>query len=204
MTITDPATPTSPADPTTPTVWRRHGKLLGVVGLAVALLVGGIVGATAVTTSHDAGIVSTPAPLVPATTDAQVCGDLARVGAGFYNGYFSAMMIAGREGRLASTNADPITLAAQLGALTTVGAPANQIDGSDAIAHASPAVASAMFSMVKDADRIAQSAANTAVTGLALVNDISPVITSFSKALVACSQAGYQPTYFDPHALLGR
>ena len=102
-----------------------------------------------------------------------------------------------------STEISPISLAAELGVLTTIGAPPDQIDGSEAISNASPPVRTAMVSMVRDAERLTTAAVNTGVTGVQLVGDMTPILTSFTSSLVACSHAGYQPPWFSPQELVG-
>lgn len=149
-------------------------------------------GTTSATTASAAVTATTPAL---AAADAPVCGSLGQVGRAFYEGSYSDLM------KTQSTTVDPIQLAAQLSALTTVGAPPGSINGAAAIAAASPAVSVALITLTRDADRIAQryiGVAQGAVTG----SDVTPIIDSFTEALIACTRAGYQPIWFDPAALL--
>ncbi|WP_224403545.1 hypothetical protein [Pseudonocardia sp. ICBG1034] len=132
------------------------------------------------------------------STDQQVCGDLERVGGAFYNGYYKQLMLSGGH-----ADAVPIQLAAQVSVLTTIGAPDGEIDGATAIAGASQAVGSAMTGMVRDAAIIGKGAANSSVSGVDHIPDMTSLLTAFTTATVECSKAGYQPSWFDPSELTG-
>lgn len=176
--------------------------MLKLACLAVAaLLAGGCSGGDQETSAPAPG--SGAASMTPTATggttavsaDAAVCGSLGKVGRAFYEGAYTDLI------EDETTAVQPIQLAAQLGALATTGAPEGEIDGSAAIAAASPAIRQPMIAMTRDADRLAQrfvDVAQGAVTG----SDVTAVVNTFTNALVACSRAGYQPVWFDPAALL--
>lgn len=175
----------------------------GVVALLLVTAAAGCAAAvvgtpTAGPSSAPTTVASTPAAVSP--TDAQVCGDVERLGERFYTKTFAPLIM--QPGTNASTNVTPIELSAQLAALTTIGSEPGELDGSDAIAAASPGVSSAMITMVRDADRLAQRFADASVSGVVVGSDVTPIVNSFTDALIACTQAGYQPTWFDPEALV--
>lgn len=149
--------------------------------------------ASPVTSSR--GVTRTSQP--PATTDKVICGDLEKLGNTFYADTYAPMMKSGG----ASMNVQASTLSAQLAVLTTVGAEPGEIDGTAAIGEASPKVRKEVFSMVKDADRLAQHFADVAKGGLGANPDLTAMLTSFTGALVACAEAGYSPSWFKPHEL---
>jgi hypothetical protein len=147
-----------------------------------------------------APIVTTSAPSV-STTDVKVCTGVAGLGErgkGFYPTYKQLMQTQGR-----AMTMQPIELSAQLAVLTTVAAEENQIDGSAIINQASPDVRLAVTKMTRDADRLAQHYADVAQGGLAGNSDLTPIVNSFTGALIACAKAGYQPSWFNPQELNG-
>lgn len=152
------------------------------------------------TSTAPTSAVRTPVAAV-ATADAEVCGDLERVGESFYTDTFAPMLM--ENGTDLSLNVEPLQLSAQLAALTTIGAETGQIDGAEAIGNTSAAVRTPMITMVRDADRLAQRFVDASVTGVLVGNDVTEIVTSFAEALAACTTAGYQPAYFDPAALIG-
>lgn len=191
-----------PPPPAPPTRRTRPGWVL------VALIVGAALVASA-TWAIARPAASEPSPSGPApvaapaetasfTTDSTVCGDLDRVGGAFYNGYYKQLMVTG--GR---ATAVPVQLAAQTMALTTVGAPQGQIDGSTAIASASPAVGSAMTGMVRDAAIVGKGSADSSATGANQIPDMTSMLTTFTTSTVECTKAGYQPSWFNPQELTG-
>lgn len=148
------------------------------------------------------GLITTPVTTTTTgnpqgSTDELVCTSLAKTGQAFYEKTYSPVM------HKTELRVDPISLAAQLGALTTTGAPSGSIDGTSAVLNASPTVREKLTIMVRDADRIAQRYADAA-TGAVIGSDITPIVNSFTDALIACSKAGYQPRWFDPKSLVSR
>ncbi|MHA6780267.1 hypothetical protein ACVGOW_04590 [Pseudonocardia saturnea] len=139
------------------------------------------------------------AAVTPVNTDAQVCGDLEQLGGTFYTETFAPLLT--QDQNNVSMNVVPIELSAQLAVLTTIGAATGEISGAEAIANSSPTVRAPMITMVQDADRLAERFAATSLSGVLASSDVTAILTSFAKALVACTQAGYQPSYFDPIAL---
>ncbi|BBG01301.1 MULTISPECIES: hypothetical protein [Pseudonocardia] len=200
-----PAGPPS-APPAPAPVARR----IGPWWLVAAVLVGALLAAsvtwaiarpatpepTSSAPSSPSLISSAPAVPTAATTDQQVCGDLDRVGGAFYNGYYKQLMLSGGH-----ADAVPIQLSAQTSALTTVGAPAGQIDGAAAIAAASPAIGSAMTGMVRDAAIAGKGAADSSVSGVNHIPDLTSLLTTFTTSTVECTKAGYQPSWFNPSEL---
>ena len=96
----------------------------------------------------------------------------------------------------------PVELAAQLAGLTTVAAEGDGIDGSAIVDQAGSDIRLPVSTMIRDADRLAQHYADVVKGGLSANSDMTPIITSFTNALVACTKAGYQPTWFKPEELV--
>lgn len=94
-------------------------------------------------------------------------------------------------------------LSSQLRSLAAIGAPQGETDGSAAINAASPDVRLPLLKVVRDADRLAQRFADIAngSPGSGVDRELTSVIHSFTDALVACTRAGYAPTWFDPNDL---
>lgn len=97
-------------------------------------------------------------------------------------------------------NIDPLTLTSQLRALTKVGATSGD-DGSAAINEASPDVRLALNNMIQDADRMAQHYADVASGMPTAESDVTPIVNTYTGALVACTKAGFRPKWFDPNEL---
>lgn len=140
---------------------------------------------------------STPsaAVTIAVTTDETVCLSLEKTGHGFYPTYASIM-------KKQPVSIQPIELSAQMAVLSTTGAVEGSIDGAGAINQASPDLRLKLSTMVRDATQTAQRFADAA-TGAVAGSDITPIVNSFTSALVACTKAGYQPSWFDPAALTG-
>ena len=150
--------------------------------------------------------VTTTAPLATVTTvstanfDRKVCAGedwLAQRGQGFYPTYRQLMQSGGQ-----GMSISPVELAAQLAGLTTVAAEGDGIDGSAIVDQAGSDIRLPVSTMIRDADRLAQHYADVAKGGLSANSDMTPIITSFTNALVACTKAGYQPTWFKPEELV--
>jgi hypothetical protein len=137
-----------------------------------------------------------PTTTASAVTDAEVCGSLERTGKPFYPTYAQLM-------KNEKLTIKPIVLSAQLATLSTTGVPegSSEIDGTSVINNASPVTRESLTRMVRDADRLAQRYADAA-TGATVGSDITEIVNSFTDALVTCTKAGYQPTWFDPEVLL--
>jgi hypothetical protein len=136
------------------------------------------------------------------TTDAKVCAGedgLEQRGKAFYPTYKQLMQTHGQ-----AMSVKPIELSAQLAVLTTVAAEGNEIDGSATINQASSDVRLAVTKMVRDADRLAQHYADVAKGDLSANSDVTPIINSFTDALIACSKAGQQPSWFNAQELKGQ
>lgn len=140
---------------------------------------------------------ATATPAAAATTDADVCRSLERTGKPFYPTFAQLM-------KNETLNIEPITLSAQLAALSTTGVAqgSNEIDGTSVINKASPDLREKITRLVRDADRLAQRFADAA-QGAAVGPDVTDIVNSFTGALIACHQAGYPPSWFDPKALVG-
>lgn len=150
-----------------------------------------------------------PAPAEPADTDEQVCGDLERIGERFYVDMYEPFMTSGTFPQSEMAAEESGTVAAVVGALSMVGAPEGEIDGSEAISQASQPVSEALARMTGDADRSAQRIVDSGLSGMVSGYDLGGVdltqlVTSFTDSLIACTDAGYQPSYFDPYGLTGQ
>lgn len=163
-------------------------RVLGVVG---ALLIATAISGCAVESAPAPA--AAPAQAAPvATTDAQVCGDLGRLGRAFQEGTLKPYIAT------ASFTAPPIEIAAQLAALTTIGAPKDEIDGTATISMASLDVRTKMFTMIRNAERLSRAIADATVGGSAMPTwqDMKAMMDSFAAAGGACHAAGYTPAYF--------
>lgn len=183
-------------------------SLVCAVAIAVSVTVIYIVtrsdsGSAATSTGSTAsGSTISSAASVPASSydtyragNARACAALEQYGRAFYTGTYQPLMTQSNGGH-ASMDVDPIELSAQLGVLYS------QLDTST-LSGASPAVHDALSQSASDADALAQSFANIGVYGGKSPN-MTSIVNSFTNALAACTMAGFQPSYFDPQALVGR
>lgn len=157
---------------------------------------------------------SSPTSSAPATPDTsqadqQVCGDLEHMGHGFYNDVYVPML--SQSGDYSSIDIDPTTLIADTAALSTIGAgvadPSNansgNIDGSATIGRAQENIRTAAIKMVGDAKRTSQHFTDEEIAGQSTNNTVTEVLTSFGDVTVACSEDGYQPSWFKPGEIIG-
>ena len=143
---------------------------------------------------------ATNAPCIRPTStqaDADVCtgfNGLQTKGEGFYKTYRHLMRTGGRS------KINALMLKRELDVLATVGAPPGQTDGSAAINAASSDVRLALTKMVRDADRLAQRCAHIANGSptAGIDREITQMINSFTKALIACADAGHAPSGVSP------
>ncbi len=183
---------------------KCHTIILACAGLVLAGCSDGAPGADPVAESSAMSTSTLPTTATlssPSTIDAAVCGGedgLEYRGKGFYPTFEQLMLTDGQDVSIA-----PISLSAQMAALTTIGASGDEIDGSDVIDTASPDVRLALNKMIRDAERLAQHYADVANGSLTANSDLTPIIDSFTGALIACTTAGYQPTWFNPGKLTG-
>jgi len=78
-------------------------------------------------------------------------------------------------------------------------------DGSAAIDAASPAVRVALNKVVRDSSELARHYSDIAeglpVSGVD--KELTPLVNSFTDALIACTDTGFKPSWFDPNELTG-
>ncbi|MGV9864837.1 hypothetical protein [Rhodococcus koreensis] len=177
---------------------KRRMTILACAGMVMAGCSNAATTATPSVVSSTRSTAAQPATatMSPASIDAAVCrgeDGLESRGRGFYSTFEQLMLTDGQELSIA-----PISLSAQMGALTTIGAPGDEIDGSDIIDTASPDVRLALTKMIRDAERLAQHYADVANGSLVANSDLTPIVDSFTGALIACTMAGHQPSWFDP------
>lgn len=123
--------------------------------------------------------------------DTTVCAALQDNGDGFYATY-RHLLITGQ-----GMSIDPLTLTAQLKTLAKVGDNPTEID------TASPKIRQAINAMVRDADRLAERYAAVANGAPADDTDLTPMINTFTEALIACAKAGHPPSWLDINDLTG-
>jgi hypothetical protein len=158
--------------------------------------------ADSTTTSTTASPTTTSATPSATAVNVKVCkgGDgLEWRGRGFYPTYKQLMQTTGQGMAI-----QPVELAAQLAGLTTIGAEGDEIDGSAMIDKSSPEVRLALTRMIRDADRLAQHFVDVSNGAPAANPDMTAIVNSFTDALIACSKAGQQPSWFKPEELTGR
>lgn len=148
-------------------------------------------------------------PIEPPNSDELVCGDLERLGERFYVDMYEPLMTTGTFPQSGITAEEVGTVAAVVGVLSTIGSAEGEIDGSEAISHASQPVSEALARMTGDADRSAQRIVDSGLSGMVSGYDLggvdlTPLVNSFTDSLIACTDAGHQPGYFDPHHLTGQ
>ncbi|QXW00760.1 hypothetical protein [Rhodococcus globerulus] len=144
---------------------------------------------------------STPTAVMSSTskTDAIVCSGedgLENRGKDFYPTFKKIILTD-------ESSIKPVTLSAQLVSLTTIAATGNETDGSETINEASSDVRLAVTKMIRDADRIAQHYTDVENGVLSAESDVTPIVNSYTDALIACTLSGNQPTWFIPEDLTG-
>lgn len=133
-------------------------------------------------------------------SDRIVCGGevgLERWGIGVYSTYKA--LLRGESSSISAT-----TLARQLTDLTMIATSVESEDGSKTINDASSDIRLAITKMIQDADRKAQHFTDAADRRFTPDNDVTDAMTSYTNALVACTTAGYQPSWFNLSELTGK
>ncbi|WP_396902675.1 hypothetical protein [Mycolicibacterium sp.] len=150
---------------------------------------------------------SSSAPMTPSqaasAVDRELCvgpNGLQDKGDGFYRTFRHVMLASGSE-----MSISPLTLSGQLRTLASVGTSTRDEDGLDVINTASVDVRLAFSKMVRDADRLALHYTDIAngkpVSGPD--RELTPLVNSFTSALIACAEQGVGPSWFDPKELTG-
>lgn len=154
-----------------------------------------------INTTSSSATSSTPTAVMSSIskTDAIVCSGedgLEDRGKDFYPTYKEILLTD-------ESSIKPVTLSAQLAYLTTIAETGNGTDGSETINEASSDVRLAITKMIRDADRIAQHYTDVENGILSAESDVTPIVNSYTDALIACTLSGNQPTWFIPEDLTG-